>query len=231
MQSLGNQSQVSLLSWWSDSNPGLNGPTINLHTITKPLVRLMYHRQALEYIRVNNERSLTEAMFDIFSSYLECKYVADRTKLAVLAHLYRRAHWSTKEAQSIVDSSVFSAIPQLVESSNADIRGASIGLITMLADCDSVVAPIDTLNLIAEKMGLLLRDESAIAVESATDWLVRIALWDTALTTGSRHTCDINMIRVCLAALFRSRGLLPSGASPLPLAFAWRPLSALAECA
>ncbi|KAJ7633209.1 hypothetical protein FB45DRAFT_523675 [Roridomyces roridus] len=80
MQSLdlANQSRVSLFSWWSDSNPGLNGPTVNLHTITKPLLRLMYHRQAIEYILVNDDKALTQAMLDIFSSYLGCVYPLGR---------------------------------------------------------------------------------------------------------------------------------------------------------
>ncbi|KAJ7633211.1 armadillo-type protein [Roridomyces roridus] len=163
MQSLGNH------------NPGLNGPTINLHTMTKPLLRLMYHRQALEYIK-NNEL-LTEAMLDIYSSYLECKYVASRTKLSVLSHLVYKSRRNIEEAQSVVDSSVFSAIPQLVESPNPHIRRESVKLINTLADHKSVVAPINALNQIADKMGLLLCDGNATEVKSAIHSLVRIAVW------------------------------------------------------
>ncbi|KAJ7612751.1 hypothetical protein FB45DRAFT_1065443 [Roridomyces roridus] len=154
MQSLGNQSRVSLLSWWSDSNPGLNGPTINLHTMTKPLLRAMYHRQALEYIAVNNDNSLSEVMVDIYSSYLECKYVASRTKVRVLSHLSSRAHLDM-DAQKIVNSSVFSETPQLLESPNEHIRRESAKLMTTLARSD----------------------ENPAIVEWAVRALVRIAVW------------------------------------------------------
>ncbi|KAJ7643574.1 hypothetical protein FB45DRAFT_1052518 [Roridomyces roridus] len=187
MQSLGNrdQSQVSLLSWWSDSNPGLKGP---MHTMTKPLLWLMYHRQALEYIRLNSHKPLTEAMLDILSSYIECKYVASRTKLRVLSHLSFRAQLDMKEAQNIADSSVFSAIPLLLESSDVHIRRESAKLITRLW---AVVAPINALDQISEKLGslLLCSDENTAAVEltlhdkytdvveEALDSLIQIAFW------------------------------------------------------
>ncbi|KAJ7485794.1 hypothetical protein FB451DRAFT_65169 [Mycena latifolia] len=58
----------SLLSWWSDSNP--SGPTISLHAATKPLMRLMYHRQALAFIRKNRGIQLSKDTLEIYSSYL-----------------------------------------------------------------------------------------------------------------------------------------------------------------
>ncbi|KAJ7613068.1 armadillo-type protein [Roridomyces roridus] len=179
MQSLdlANQSQVSLLSWWSDSNPGLNGATVNLHTMTKPLLRFMYHRQALEYI--NNDEPLTEAMLDIFSSYLECKYVASRTKLRVLSYLTSRAEWDRQEARTIVHSSVFYEITQLLESAKAHIQVQSAGLIATLADRTSGVAPINELNRIVEKLEWLLRDcdGDTTLVGSAVRVLLQIASW------------------------------------------------------
>jgi hypothetical protein len=46
--------RTSIFSWWSDSNSLLRyGPTINLDVAAKPLMKLMYHYQALEFIRKN----------------------------------------------------------------------------------------------------------------------------------------------------------------------------------
>ncbi|KAJ7277348.1 hypothetical protein C8J57DRAFT_1223098 [Mycena rebaudengoi] len=42
----------SLRSWWSDSN--LPGPTVNLHAAAKPLLRILYHRQALGIVESNS---------------------------------------------------------------------------------------------------------------------------------------------------------------------------------
>jgi hypothetical protein len=61
--------RTSVFSWWSDSNPLLKGPTINLHAMAKPLMKRMYHRQALEFIRKNEGRPLSMATLETYSSY------------------------------------------------------------------------------------------------------------------------------------------------------------------
>jgi hypothetical protein len=43
--------RTSILSWWSDSNSLLR--YVNIRAAAKPLMKLMYHRQALEFIRKN----------------------------------------------------------------------------------------------------------------------------------------------------------------------------------
>ncbi|KAJ7641950.1 hypothetical protein FB45DRAFT_863020 [Roridomyces roridus] len=179
MQSLdlANQSRASLVSWWSDSNPALKyGPTINLHTLAKPLLRLMYHRQALEYIRVNKDMPLTEAMLDILSSYLGCKYVATRTKLAVLTQLRLRNH--EHAAKSTVHSSLFFEIPQLLESSDLGIRIATTCLINALADCESCAPSIVTSNLVEKLASLLhVHDSNTWLIEEVLESLTAIAVW------------------------------------------------------
>jgi hypothetical protein len=61
--------QDTVLSWWSDSNPLLRGPTINLHAVAKPLMRWMYHRQALELLKRNQGSPLLTETLEIYSSY------------------------------------------------------------------------------------------------------------------------------------------------------------------
>ncbi|KAJ7633221.1 hypothetical protein FB45DRAFT_792630 [Roridomyces roridus] len=199
-----NESQVSLVSWWSDSNP--IGPTINLRTVVKPLVWLMYHRQALEYIRDNEFEPLTKAMLDIFCSYLDCKYVANRTKLRVWEHLAQRLSWDTAEAQRIAHSSVFQEIPQLLESPTARIRWKSAQVIAALTTNKSVVAPISDLNRIAEKLEPLLRDEDTAIVHSAMSALVQIALWslENSALGYTRDTAPLTeeiVMNICASCL------------------------------
>jgi hypothetical protein len=63
------ETRASVHSWWSDSNPSLKGPTINLHAAAKPLLRFMHQRQALEFIRKNKDTPLSTTV-DIYMSYL-----------------------------------------------------------------------------------------------------------------------------------------------------------------
>ncbi|KAJ7636727.1 hypothetical protein FB45DRAFT_1056026 [Roridomyces roridus] len=78
----------SIHSWWSDSNPLLQGPTINIHALAKPLMKRMYHRQALAFIAKDTPgQPLSREMIDIYTSYLSCKYVLLETQLRVLEHL------------------------------------------------------------------------------------------------------------------------------------------------
>jgi hypothetical protein len=63
-------SRPSIYSRWSDSNSLLvYGPTINLHAASKPLMRLMHHRQALGIIRKNLGSPLTTTILETYSSY------------------------------------------------------------------------------------------------------------------------------------------------------------------
>ncbi|KAJ7436969.1 armadillo-type protein [Mycena galericulata] len=91
MQTLARQrSRSSILSWWSDSNPP--GATINIHAVAKPLMRFMYHRQALDLIKNNEPGALSSALLEAYSAYLSCKYVSLATKGAVLRELRGVSH-------------------------------------------------------------------------------------------------------------------------------------------
>ncbi|KAJ7641917.1 hypothetical protein FB45DRAFT_363360 [Roridomyces roridus] len=178
MQSLASESCASLVSWWSDSNPGLNGPTINLHTLTKPLQRFMYHRQALGYIKAGTTVPLTEATLDVYFSYLQCKYVATRTKVKILTNLHALTLFELEEGleNGILRSSFFAKIPQLLGSSNPDIRRETAKLIAVLARREASVGPIVALNLV-QQLELMLHDNDTILVKNALESLTEIALW------------------------------------------------------
>jgi hypothetical protein len=62
------QTPQSVHSWWSDSNS--IGATISIHAAAKPLIRLMYHRQATNYIEKNRGAALSPQTMDIYARYL-----------------------------------------------------------------------------------------------------------------------------------------------------------------
>ncbi|KAJ7799398.1 hypothetical protein B0H14DRAFT_1707037 [Mycena olivaceomarginata] len=78
----------SIHSWWSDSNHP--GPTLNLHALAKPLMRLMYHRQALQFMKKNRDIPLTSTTIEIYLSYLEYKYVGASTKVKMLEYIAKK---------------------------------------------------------------------------------------------------------------------------------------------
>ncbi|KAJ7494183.1 armadillo-type protein [Mycena latifolia] len=109
------QTFQSVLSWWSDSNPP--GGTINLHAAAKPLMKLMYHRQALGFVRRNNGVPLTPETVEIYWSYVAWKYVSSATKIAIMGELVTRAE-SEEDARVLIDSNIVHEILQLLQSSS-----------------------------------------------------------------------------------------------------------------
>ncbi|KAK6995736.1 hypothetical protein R3P38DRAFT_3074850, partial [Favolaschia claudopus] len=73
------QSRESIFSWWSDSNPNLSGAALNLHALAKPLLKIMYHRQAMVFLQRNRGAPLSSEVLSILSSYLPLNYVSPST--------------------------------------------------------------------------------------------------------------------------------------------------------
>ncbi|KAJ7925547.1 armadillo-type protein [Mycena leptocephala] len=106
----------SLISWWSDTNPP--GATISIHAAAKPLMRFMYHRDALDLIKRNHNIPLSGETLDIYGSYIgymwalnfrdpsshmyRYKYVSPSTKAMILRELYEKAI-SEDNARAIVN--------------------------------------------------------------------------------------------------------------------------------
>ncbi|KAJ7633204.1 hypothetical protein FB45DRAFT_1027305 [Roridomyces roridus] len=72
---------------------------------------------------------------------------------------------------------MFSEIPQLLASSNANIRLETAKLITALTSHDSFAAPADVLNQVVKKLELALHDKDTVLVEEALNSLIQIAIW------------------------------------------------------
>ncbi|KAF7358381.1 hypothetical protein MVEN_00888200 [Mycena venus] len=178
-------------SWWSDSNP--TGPTISLHALAKPLMKLMHHRKALSIIKKNRGIPLSGTSMDIYSSYLayrhpshpialhmtnipcRYKYLRSSTKTAILRDLDRRAV-SEEDARAVVRSLAFEDVAEILESSNAPLRSAAWKFLGELAHHESSVGAVLRVNP-CERIVAFVNSEDSTVFESAiyalsflTDW-------------------------------------------------------------
>ncbi|KAJ7924085.1 armadillo-type protein [Mycena leptocephala] len=168
------QTRTSIHSWWSDRNPGLQGPTVNLHAATKPLMRLMYHRQALNFMKRNEDIPLSSETMQIYCSYIFCNYVSDSTKAAILGELERRAHAKDEVCTISEEPFLLAALSELLGSPNVGIRRAVCWLMGRLTSYRSITPVILQLKPCVPLMSLL-RDGNFDVISGATFALCGIA--------------------------------------------------------
>ncbi|KAJ7246619.1 armadillo-type protein [Mycena rebaudengoi] len=180
---------------WSDSKP--LGATMSIHAAAKPLMRFMYHRQALTFVKQNQDIPFSADIMDTYASYLGCKYVSSSTKATVLKELWRRAQ-SEGDSSALVDSAVGTQIVELLASPYAEVRIWSSRMIARLA-CYELSA-VTVLHLCPYPgVAALLRDSRKNVVESATLAMAKISSWPD----GARALTDT-------AILHSVHGLLDS---------------------
>ncbi|KAJ7880372.1 armadillo-type protein [Mycena olivaceomarginata] len=167
------ESRPSIYSWWSDSNPGLQGPTINLHAVAKPLMKVMYHRQALNIIRKNRGSPLSAPELETYSAYFPWDFVAWWTKRAILSDLFVRAK-SEVEARAVIDSPVFPYIGEMLKAPDPEARRCSCRLVASLALHKST-APVTFDPATCEQLVCLLGDNNLRVVRPAIEALREIA--------------------------------------------------------
>ncbi|KAJ7880296.1 hypothetical protein B0H14DRAFT_1571852 [Mycena olivaceomarginata] len=193
-------SRLSIHSWWSDSNSLLvYGPTINLHAAAKPLMRLMYHRQALNIIRNNLGVPLTTTMLETYSSYFPWDYVSWGTKAAILSELADRVKSSEVEARAIVDSLVFRHILSMLGSPDPRTRRSSCSLLGNLTSRKSTASAVLKLEPCKQLVSLLSDIKHADVIREATYTLSQIA----HLVDGAKGVVDAKAVAYVLP-LFRS---------------------------
>ncbi|KAF7356889.1 hypothetical protein MVEN_01024700 [Mycena venus] len=182
------QTCTSILSWWSDSNPFLPGPTINLHAAAKPLSRFLHHRQALDIIRKNQDSPLSSGTLDIYASYLPWNTVSWSTKSAILREIASQVQ-SDVDVHLVVNSAVFPLIMQLLESPSAGTRISSCRLLAALAWHESKIPAILELKP-CEKITAFLHDKNLDVVREAIFVLFQIA----QTTNGAEAIVDANVL-------------------------------------
>ncbi|KAJ7913980.1 armadillo-type protein [Mycena leptocephala] len=173
-------SRTSIFSWWSDSNPLLKGPTINLHAAAKPLMKFMHHRQALDLIRKNQGSPLSTTKLEIYSSYFPWDYVSGATKAAILEELANRIDVSEGEARAVVDSPVFRHIWEMLASPDPVARGLACRLLGLLTQYEFARPSImETRG--CEQLVALLLDQDNRAVLWAMHAAAQIAHWSEGM--------------------------------------------------
>ncbi|KAF7356955.1 hypothetical protein MVEN_01031500 [Mycena venus] len=170
------ETHISIRSWWSDRNPGLQGPTINIHAMAKPILRRMYHRQALEFVENNRGSPLLSTTLDIYFSYLPLNYVWRSTKVEILWDLVDRAV-SEDDARVIVDPPVFNYIAGMLGSQDAENLSQLYRLLfEKLASHESTLPAIWESQACAWLV-LLLHDEDTEVISWALRTLTEFSHW------------------------------------------------------
>ncbi|KAJ7234567.1 armadillo-type protein [Mycena rebaudengoi] len=156
----------------------LSCPTINIHSLAKPLMKWMYDRQALDMIRDNRGTPLSREQLEIYASYLcESDLVGWATKATIFTDLAHRSLIHKMEARAVVDSAVFGYLAQMLGSPNARARRCSCDLLTSLVAHQSTRTTILELNHCVWLVSLL-QDQDSTVSSAATVWVLsRIAQW------------------------------------------------------
>ncbi|KAJ7476485.1 armadillo-type protein [Mycena latifolia] len=155
----------SIRSWWSDSNPP--GPTIDLHAAAKPLMRLMYHRQAMEFVKKNRSAPLSPEVLGIYADYVACKYVSLWTKTVILEELGQRVAYQPDASVGLA-SAILDHMLQLLQSPDFEIRSQICIILRNLARHESCA------RVIGESLVAQLRDSNFGAMASCLFALTRI---------------------------------------------------------
>ncbi|KAJ7458602.1 armadillo-type protein [Mycena latifolia] len=184
----------SILSWWSDSN--LPGPTINLHVAAKPLMKLMYHRQALEFVKRNHGVPLSPQIMEIYWSYLTWKYVSNLTKSMILEELAKRVALEDDAARALEQPEMVDKFLQLVQFPNFGIQLQTI--MSLLCGNDS------------NRQGLIGRVLLLLKIADSRDGAQAI-LAANVLDDVAKHAKDNAVANAAFAAL-SSIAFWPDGA-------------------
>ncbi|KAJ6475884.1 kinase-like domain-containing protein [Mycena vulgaris] len=151
-------------SWWSDSNP--TGPNLNLHALTKPLMRFMYYQQALDYINKNRGSPLSKEIADLYTRYLAFKYVSLATKTAIMVDLYERSK-SEDDAPVIAEELLSYLVDESLCSPHAEICIWTCVILATLA-CHGPIRKVVSEANPGPQLKSLLRDDNLKVVASAT---------------------------------------------------------------
>ncbi|KAJ6564933.1 hypothetical protein DFH09DRAFT_1278770 [Mycena vulgaris] len=119
------RTRESILSWRSDSNP--TGPNINLHAAAKPVIKFLYHRQALGYIAKNRGAPSSKETLESCSSYLACRYISSSTKIRILGELDLIRHCE-EDARTVL-----TFVDEWLDSEDVEVRVATYSMLGYLA--------------------------------------------------------------------------------------------------
>ncbi|KAJ7432950.1 hypothetical protein FB451DRAFT_1196679 [Mycena latifolia] len=158
----------STLSWWSDRNPP--GATISLHTLAKPLLKQLYHRQALGVIAARADSPLSKEAAEMLALYLRFKYISLSTRAVVLGYLSSRAEKAEEEALIIVSGSVFTCTHELLRSSNPEVLRLACNMLENIAAYASLKHSVVELGVCEPLVALLSDTPEVDTVRATVKW-------------------------------------------------------------
>ncbi|KAJ7652246.1 armadillo-type protein, partial [Mycena rosella] len=162
----------SILSSWSDSNT--RGPTISLHAAAKPLMRFMYHRQVLAFIKKNRDTPLSKPIMEIYSSYLAFKHLSPSTKTTILAELDVRIA-SRADANAVAES-LLDYAANLLDSPDANVRISTWRVLAELAHHRSTATAVLAVQPY-RRLVELLNHKNVEVLETAVCALAYLTQW------------------------------------------------------
>ncbi|KAJ6540362.1 hypothetical protein B0H19DRAFT_330695 [Mycena capillaripes] len=214
------QTRQSLYSILSESKS--IGATISIHAVAKPLMCLMYHRQALSFIEKNSAAPLSAQITDTYLRYLTYKYVGASTKATILADLEKRAVLED-DADTTVNLFMQSDLLEILF--NSPVPEVCTSTCRLLRRLDRHGSRPDFALVVIPYIASLLSDEDLNTVVGALEALppfldfcnARVSL-DTALVKKLLQSPDSHILRgVCkLLTKLGLRDCIPVGISSSP---------------
>ncbi|KAJ7193076.1 armadillo-type protein [Mycena pura] len=162
-------------SWWSDSNS--IGATFSLHAAAKPLMKLMYDRQARGLIKRDRGTPLSRTSLEIYKSYLTFKHIFLRTRTLILRELNDRAT-SEEDARSVADFLTCNPrlVAELLERSDSEVRGWTCMILGHLAQHKSSMVTVIALDCCVQIVPLV-RDQDVGVRWSAIHAILAFSSW------------------------------------------------------
>ncbi|KAJ6576035.1 armadillo-type protein [Mycena vulgaris] len=175
----------SLHSRWSDSNS--IGPTIPLHTLAKPLSKLLHRRQVSELISQERSSPFSKDALDSLLGYLGSKEISTSTKVLVLQDLSVRAKWGA-QAQAMMQMNALPVIIRLIDSPKGRLVEAACSFLGALPLSQEM------LDAVVCQLG---DDEisSSVKLSLLKDLTVR-ATWEPQARTMAQENALVVIIRL-----------------------------------
>ncbi|KAJ7142532.1 hypothetical protein C8R44DRAFT_865861 [Mycena epipterygia] len=127
---------------------------MSLHAASKPLMKFLYHRQVLDFIKKKCGTPLSQENLQTFSDYLAFKYLSPATKVTILEELRFRLG-GEHDARALVHSPVLHQVVALLGSPEAKIRRCMPQIVGKLAVDEFTAMAVLSVNPCVELVALL----------------------------------------------------------------------------
>ncbi|KAF7310266.1 hypothetical protein MIND_00400500 [Mycena indigotica] len=123
---------TSVRSWWSDANS--LGATVNLHSVAKPLIRVLYDIEVRRLVKATRLQEVSAEALEMCFAFLRCRSVASSTKAYLLQEMGKRLPEIRMSDVEQLFPLLDDVIPELFGSPSSQIRGAMCYFLTRLCE-------------------------------------------------------------------------------------------------